>query len=50
LSTDSETYANLGKEYGAIVPFLRPIELASDTANDFDVIKHFLDVIEEELL
>ena len=48
LSTDSETYANLGKEYGAIVPFLRPKELASDTANDFDVIKHFLDVIEEK--
>ena len=34
LSTDSEVYANIGKECGALVPFLRPKELASDTAND----------------
>ena len=39
LSTDSEDYANIGKECGALVPLLRPIELASDTANDLDVIK-----------
>ncbi len=48
LSTDSEVYANIGKECGALVPFLRPKELASDTANDLDVIKHFLSLIEEK--
>ena len=42
LSTDSEIYANIGKECGALVPFLRPNELATDTANDLDVIRHFL--------
>jgi CMP-N,N'-diacetyllegionaminic acid synthase len=48
LSTDSEEYANIGKECGALVPFLRPKELASDTANDFDVIKHFLSAIDQK--
>jgi CMP-N,N'-diacetyllegionaminic acid synthase len=48
LSTDSEIYANIGKQCGALVPFLRPKELASDTANDLDVIKHFLSVIDEK--
>jgi CMP-N-acetylneuraminic acid synthetase len=48
LSTDSEEYANIGKECGALVPSLRPKELASDSANDLDVIKHFLSVIDEK--
>jgi CMP-N,N'-diacetyllegionaminic acid synthase len=48
LSTDSEEYANIGKECGALIPFLRPKELASDTANDLDVIKHFLSTIGEK--
>jgi CMP-N,N'-diacetyllegionaminic acid synthase len=48
LSTDSEDYANIGKECGAIVPFLRPTELASDTANDLDVVRHFLMTIGEK--
>ena len=45
LSTDSEIYATIGKECGALVPFLRPTELATDTANDLDVIKHFLNTL-----
>ncbi len=48
LSTDSEDYASIGKECGALVPFLRPKELASDTATDLDVIKHFLSVVDEK--
>ncbi len=48
LSTDSEKYANIGKECGALVPFLRPKEIASDTANDLDVIKHFLSIFDEK--
>ena len=47
LSTDSAEYAKLGESFGAIVPFLRPAELASDTAVDFDVINHFLTEIKE---
>jgi CMP-N,N'-diacetyllegionaminic acid synthase len=48
LSTDSEEYANIGKESGAFVPFLRPKELASDTASDLEVIKHFLSENDEK--
>ena len=47
LSTDSAEYAKLGESFGAIVPFLRPAELASDTAVDFDVFKHFLTEIKD---
>lgn len=37
LSTDSVKYKNIGLEYGAEVPYLRPKELATDTsqANDY---------------
>ncbi len=48
LSTDSEEYANIGKESGALIPFLRPKELASDTASDLEVIKHFLSENDEK--
>jgi CMP-N-acetylneuraminic acid synthetase len=47
LSTDSAKYAKTGESFGAIVPFLRPAELASDTAVDLDVFKHFLTKIKE---
>jgi N-acylneuraminate cytidylyltransferase len=47
LSTDSAEYAKLGESCGAVVPFLRPAELASDTAVDLDVFKHFLTEIKE---
>jgi len=43
VSTDSENYASLAKQYGAEVPFLRPDHLASDTATDIDVMLHFLE-------
>jgi CMP-N,N'-diacetyllegionaminic acid synthase len=47
LSTDSTKYAEIGKESGALIPFIRPAELANDTAVDIDVIKHFLSQISE---
>jgi CMP-N-acetylneuraminic acid synthetase len=47
LSTDSLEYAKLGESFGATVPFLRPTELASDTAVDLDVFKHFLTEIKD---
>ena len=37
VSTDSPQYAEIAREYGAEVPFLRPAEYATDTALDIDV-------------
>ncbi|NQV77510.1 MAG: acylneuraminate cytidylyltransferase family protein [Lutibacter sp.] len=46
VSTDSEEYAKLCKQYGAEVPFLRPQELATDDADETDVIHHLLNWLE----
>lgn len=43
LSTDSEEYAAVGRKYGAETPFLRPPDLASDTAIEFGYIRHALE-------
>lgn len=48
LSTDSEEYAKIGREYGAEVPFIRPAEFATDTALDIDVFYHALSYLEEK--
>ncbi len=42
VSTDSERYADIAKQAGAEVPFLRPAEYATDTALDLDVFRHAL--------
>lgn len=42
LSTDSFQYANIAKEYGAEVPFLRSQTTSSDSANSWDVVKEVL--------
>ena len=42
VSTDSAEIAAIASEHGAEVPFLRPAELATDTANSYDVIRHAL--------
>ena len=42
VSTDDEKIAAISKEYGAEVPFLRPAQLASDTASSIDVLFHAL--------
>lgn len=39
VSTDSEEYANIAKEYGAQVPFLRPKELSEDLSIDLEFIQ-----------
>lgn len=39
-STDSEEYASIARHYGAETPFLRPPELASDSAIDIEVLTH----------
>lgn len=42
VSTDSEEIAEIAKKYGAEVPFIRPVELATDTAGKVAVIRHAL--------
>ncbi|MDO5444347.1 MAG: acylneuraminate cytidylyltransferase family protein [Eubacteriales bacterium] len=39
VSTDSEQYAEISREYGADVPFLRSEELATDTASTWDAVR-----------
>ena len=48
VSTDSEEYADIAKEYGAEIPFLRPAEFATDTALDYDVFLHCLTYLKEQ--
>lgn len=51
VSTDNESIAKMAREQGAEVPFMRPIELASDTTPTLPVlqhvVKHFEDVGEK---
>jgi CMP-N,N'-diacetyllegionaminic acid synthase len=46
ISTDSEEIAAVAKQYGAQVPFLRPAELANDTAASIDVMLHAINFME----
>ncbi len=48
VSTDSEKYAKIAREYGAETPFLRPAEYATDSALDYDVFKHALTFLKEQ--
>lgn len=40
VSTDSRRIAEVARSYGAEVPFIRPAELATDTAGKLDVLRH----------
>jgi len=42
VSTDSEEYADIGRYYGAEVPFLRPAALAGDLSPDIDWVEFTL--------
>lgn len=48
LSTDSERYANVGREAGLRVPFIRSADCANDTASALAVIDHALQWFEAE--
>ena len=48
VSTDSEEIATVSQSLGAEVPFIRPIELSSDSTLSIDVALHALDVLDEE--
>lgn len=43
VSTDSEKYAQIARNLGAEVPFLRPSEFSGDNSTDYEFIKHTLD-------
>ena len=46
LSTDSEEIADIAKGEAVDVPFIRPAELASDTAKAIDVLQHAVQYME----
>ncbi len=46
VSTDSQRYAGIAREYGAEASFLRPKEISGDNSTDYDFIKHLLDWFE----
>lgn len=48
VSTDDETIAQIGLDYGAEVPFLRPLELSNDTAASIDVVQHAIEFLESQ--
>lgn len=43
LSTDDDALAAEGRKHGPYVPFMRPAELATDTAKSFDVVRHAIE-------
>ena len=46
VSTDSQDYASIAKEYGAEVPFLRPESISGDYATDLECFQHSLEWLE----
>tara|TARA_B100000315_G_C14553653_1_gene577077 strand:- start:59 stop:745 length:687 start_codon:yes stop_codon:yes gene_type:complete len=48
VSTDSKEIAEVAKNCGAEVPFIRPSELARDDTPDYPVFRHALDYLEKE--
>jgi CMP-N,N'-diacetyllegionaminic acid synthase len=47
LSTDDEEIMDVGRQYGAEVPFVRPPELSTDNAAHIDVMLHVIAWLEE---
>lgn len=47
VSTDNEKIADIARQYGLSVPFLRPPELSGDIVSDLDVLVHALLTIEK---
>ncbi len=47
VSTDDEEIAAVARQYGAEVPFLRPVEYAQDGSLDFEVFHHALQWLSE---
>ena len=50
LSTDSKKIANIGKRYGAKIPFIRPKKFAKDTSSSVDAIEHAVNFLKKKQL
>ena len=46
VSTDSQDYVSIAKEYGAEAPFLRPESISGDYATDLECFQHCLEWLE----
>ena len=46
VSTDDEEIASIARRYGAVVPYRRPVELASDSAGKIAAIEHLVQFLE----
>jgi len=49
VSTDDEEIAEVCRQYGADVPFMRPAELAGDKSTHLEVMEHAIKTMEEKL-
>ena len=47
ISTDDQAIADIARSYGATVPFMRPADLASDTASKWPVFIHAVETYEQ---
>jgi len=47
VSTDSEEYADISKQYGAEIPFLRPVEKSGDLSRDIEWVEFTLHKLKE---
>ena len=47
VSTDSEEIADIARQYGAEVPFLRPAAMAGDLSPDIEWVRHMLAALDE---
>lgn len=48
VSTDDEEIAAISKEYGAEIPFIRPIELSDDHTDTISVVAHAIEALETQ--
>lgn len=48
VSTDDQEIANVAKEFGAEVPFIRPADIANDFATTLDVMQHAIRWCQEQ--
>ena len=48
LSTDDLAIADIGRRYSAEIPFMRPPELATDTASSFSVVQYTVDRLKKD--
>jgi CMP-N,N'-diacetyllegionaminic acid synthase len=47
VSTDSEEYAKIARNYGAETPFIRPKNISGDLATDLEFFKHAIDWLQK---